>query len=70
MHLEYCKGWDDYENMGISVIGVNYINEGVDQIFNHNVLGYGPMGELDSFQYGLDVADVLLGLIIKVLMIN
>ena len=60
-HIEYCNGWDDYENMGISVIGVNFINEEGDQIFNHNVLGYGPMGELDSFQYGLDVADVLVG---------
>lgn len=26
-HIEYCNGWDDYENMGISVIGVNYITE-------------------------------------------
>lgn len=33
-HIEYCNGWDDYENMGISVIGVNCIdkNDGFDLI--------------------------------------
>ncbi len=60
-HIEYCNGWDDYENMGISVIGVNYITEEGDGIFNHNILGYGTMGELDSFQFGLDITDILVG---------
>lgn len=53
-HIEYCNGWYDYENMGISVIGVNFIDELGDDI-------YGVMGKLDSFQYGLDVTDVLVG---------
>lgn len=60
-HIEYCNGWDDYENMGISVIGVNFISEEWDKIFNHNLLGRGVMGELIGFQDGLDVVDVLVG---------
>ena len=60
-HLEYCKGWDDYENMGISVIGVNYITEKVDEIFNHNINSTVAMDSLDAFQDRLDVTDILVG---------
>ena len=59
-HIEYCNGWDDYENMGISVIGVNYITEEVDEVFNHNVLLTRQLG-IDAFQYGLNRTDVLVG---------
>lgn len=55
-HIEYCNGWDDYENMGISVIGVNFISEEMDAVFNHTI-----STDLPNFQYGLDVADVLVG---------
>lgn len=55
-HIEYCDGWDDYENMGISVIGVNFISENVDAVFSHN-----SNIDLETFQKGLDVADVLVG---------
>ena len=58
-HIEYCNGWDDYENMGISVIGVNCIdkNDGFDLISNHNLLH----NTLDKFQFGLHGVDVLVG---------
>ena len=59
-HIEYCNGWDDYENMGISVIGVNFISEEGDEVFNHNALLNRDLG-IDAFQEGLDVADVLVG---------
>ena len=59
-HIEYCNGWDDYENMGISVIGVNYITEEGDEVFNHNVLLTRQLG-IDAFQYGLNRTDVLVG---------
>lgn len=59
-HIEYCNGWDDYENMGISVIGVNYITEEGDVIFNHNNTLNRDLG-IKAFQQGLDVADVLVG---------
>lgn len=60
-HIEYCNGWDDYENMGISVIGVNYITEEGDQIFNHNIAVTTNDSCLETFQYGLDATDVLVG---------
>ena len=59
-HIEYCNGWDDYENMGISVIGVNFISEYGDSIFNYNVNNNSDLG-LKGFQYGLNIADVLVG---------
>lgn len=55
-HIEYCNGWDDYENMGISVIGVNYITLGLDKVFNHTI-----NTGIKAFQYGLDETDVLVG---------
>lgn len=55
-HIEYCNGWDDYENMGISVIGVNYITLGLDKVFNHTI-----NTGIKAFQKGLDVTDVLVG---------
>lgn len=55
--IEYCEGWDDYDNMGISVIGVNFISEGVvDEVFSHN-----SNIDLETFQTGLNVANVLVG---------
>ena len=59
-HIEYCNGWDDYENMGISVIGVNFISEEGDRVFNHSALLNRHLG-ITAFQEGLDVADVLVG---------
>lgn len=58
-HIEYCNGWDDYDNMGISVIGVNFIGEDGDRVFNHNVNK--PHLSIKGFQFGLDAADVLVG---------
>lgn len=55
-HIEYCEGWDDYENMGISVISVNFISEEGDGVFSHIC-----DRDLETFQNGLDVADVLVG---------
>lgn len=59
-HINYCNGWDDYENMGISVIGVNFISEEGDVVFNHNALLNRDLG-IDAFQEGLDVVDILVG---------
>lgn len=59
-HTEYCNSWDDYENMGISVIGVNFISEDGDSVFNHNVNNNSDLG-IKGFQFGLDAADVLVG---------
>lgn len=55
-HIEYCNGWDDYANMGISVIGVNIIDIGLDMVFTHNI-----NTDLQNFQIGLDETDVLVG---------
>ena len=58
-HIEYCNGWDDYENMGISVIGVNVIdkNDSFDLISNHNI----AKDNISEFQMGLNGAEVLIG---------
>jgi len=59
-HIEYCNGWDDYENMGISVIGVNIIdtNDGFDFVTNHNAT---LNKDLRTFQIGLNGTEVLVG---------
>lgn len=59
-HIEYCNGWDDYENMGISVIGVNIIdtNDGFDFVTNHNAT---LNTDLRTFQIGLNGTEVLVG---------
>ena len=59
-HIDYCNGWDDYENMGISVIGVNFISEEGDGVLNHNVNNNSDL-DIKGFQFGLDAADVLVG---------
>ena len=59
-HIEYCNGWDDYENMGISVIGVNFIGKDGDMVFNHNVNNNSDL-DIKGFQFGLDAADVIVG---------
>ena len=58
-HIEYCNGWDDYENMGISVIGVNIIDkkDGYDLISNHNI----AKDNIAMFQMGLGGTEVLVG---------
>lgn len=58
-HIEYCNGWDDYENMGISVIGINCINKknGFDLISNHNLWH----NTIQDFQMVLEGANVLVG---------
>lgn len=60
-NIEYCNGWDDYKNMGISVIGVNFIDEELgDVVFNHNINNTNECS-IEAFQYGLDCTDVLVG---------
>lgn len=56
VNIEYCGGWDDLPNMGISVIGVNFINPDTeqDEYFHHSDF-------LTEFQRVLDVTDVLVG---------
>ena len=58
-HIDYCNGCDDYENMGISVIGVNIIdkNDGFDIISNHNL----AHNTIPEFQMGLSGTEVLVG---------
>lgn len=56
-HIEYCNGWDDFENMGISVIGVNILDDNFDLVSNHNI----AINNLDIFQLGLNGTDVLVG---------
>ena len=61
-HIEYCNGWDDYENMGISVIGVNTIIDGIDKITNFNAAPNNEaMAQLNTFQYVLDDTYALVG---------
>ena len=61
-HIEYCNGWDDYENMGISVIGVNTIIDGMDKITNFNAAPNNEaMEQLNTFQYVLDDTYALVG---------
>jgi len=62
VHIEYCNGWDDYENMGISVIGVNAIFDDIDKVTNFNAAPNNEaMEQLNTFQYGLDETEVLVG---------
>jgi len=58
--IEYCDSWDDYDNMGISVIGVNYIDGTGDKVFSHNANLTRGLG-INAFQEGLNVTDVLVG---------
>lgn len=63
--IEYCKGWDDVENMGISVIGTynNWAKEKIafinDPYFDKAM--YHGSYPLEQFQELLDEADVLVG---------
>lgn len=59
-HIDYCNGWEDYENMGISVIGVNFISEEVDEVFNHNVNNNYDLA-IPGFQPVLEATDILVG---------
>lgn len=61
--IEYCDSWQDYENMGISVIGVNFIDEecSEDSVFSHNISAECDGDPLPYFQEGLDTTDVLVG---------
>ena len=59
-HIEYCNGWDDYENMGISVIGVNFIDIELDNIASHSNTSLSVL-DLYSFQTVLYIIDVLVG---------
>lgn len=56
-HIEYCNGWDDFENMGISVIGVNILDDNFDLVSNHNIAS----NNLGTFQLGLNGTEVLVG---------
>ena len=64
--IEYCKGWDDHENMGISVIGCysNWTKASVPFV-NLKVipdeLQVGSWLPLEDFQQLLDECDVLVG---------
>ena len=59
-HIEYCTGWDDYENMGISVIGVNFIDKDFDNITSHSNTSLSVLS-IGGFQNGLDGTEVLVG---------
>lgn len=71
-HLEYCKGWDDYQNMGISVIGaaINTQAWGSSKDTWHYIANTDFYPDIDKiekfnplevFQEGLDKTDVLVG---------
>lgn len=64
--IEYCKGWDDHENMGISVIGTynNWAKEQVAFVNHANIpdnLQQNTWVSLQYFQQLLDECDVLVG---------
>ena len=66
--IEYCKGWDDHENMGISVIGTysNWTKEQIAFVNNSAMpqLCYervGTIRPINEFQQLLDECDVLVG---------
>lgn len=63
--IEYCKGWGDVENMGISVIGTynNWSKEKIAFINGHyfDKAMYHEGYPLEQFQKLLDEADVLVG---------
>jgi len=64
--IEYCKGWDDHENMGISVIGTynNWTKEQVAFVNHANIpdnLQQNTWVSLQYFQQLLDECDVLVG---------
>lgn len=69
--IEYCNGWDDVENMGISVIGtynnwskekIAFVEPGVNmQMIQDNKGPIPNQVDLRHFQELLDEADVLVG---------
>lgn len=64
--IEYCKGWGDHENMGISVIGTynNWTKEQVAFVNHANIpdnLQQNTWVSLQYFQQLLDECDVLVG---------
>jgi hypothetical protein len=65
--IEYCNGWDDFENMGISVIGTynNWDKESIafviDEVYNViNLPGF-IIKPMKDFQLYLNITDVLVG---------
>lgn len=61
--IEYCMGWDDLPNMGISVIGVNFIDTDTDTdiYINHSDINEYKYDKLLAFQDGLNGTDALVG---------
>lgn len=63
--IEYCEGWDDHENMGISIIGCysNWDKEVRAFVNEHNFdkAMYHGSYNLRQFQKMLDECDVLVG---------
>ena len=61
--IEYCDSWQDYENMGISVIGVNFIDkeDKNDSIFAHHINSEYTGSRLKDFQEGLNTTNALVG---------
>lgn len=51
--IEYCGGWRDFDNMGISVIGVFDYKEGRYRVFMDD--------NFDEFQVLLDTSQVIVG---------
>ena len=51
--LEYCEGWQDFENMGISLIGA-WLS------WNNSVVIY-PGSAFSKFQKDVDTADLIVG---------
>lgn len=67
--LQYCKGWNDFEGMGISVIGAYiegyspYLNDWLCNGYKVFVLGDHPMADLEkqAFQELANKANLIVG---------
>lgn len=63
--IEYCKGWDDHENMGISVIGTYSNLDKATRVFvneyDFDKAMYPGSYPLKQFQKMLNMCDVLVG---------
>ena len=44
--LEYCSGWDDFENMGISVVGLADLDSDYSEAFILDMVNPDPIGPL------------------------
>jgi hypothetical protein len=65
--FEYCKGWDDFPNMGISVIGIKINDKPPFALINHesmetrNIFESGGSKSISNFQEIIDNSDAIIG---------